>query len=191
MKTFLLRGSKASFLRDVRRKPFFLRRILFCVGSVLSLMRLFWPRTAQANEAQRMLFWTAWPSVLPMRAISSARRLNLPTSRKRLCVVSGRFMNGFVRGAALKPDLLLLPPHWKKRLRKAAGRTSGAETRSFFFRGWRKLEKHLRWQVLLTSRTRREEAEPLVTVPSLEERREVLTGAAGMIARGRSLFPFG
>lgn len=36
-----------------------------------------------------------------------------------------------------------------------------------------------------------EEAEPLVTVPSLEGRREVLTGAAGMIARGRSLFPFG
>ena len=36
-----------------------------------------------------------------------------------------------------------------------------------------------------------EEAELLVTVPSVEERREVLTGAAGMIARGRSLFPFG
>lgn len=36
-----------------------------------------------------------------------------------------------------------------------------------------------------------EEAESLVSVPSVEERREVLTGAAGMIARGRSLFPFG
>lgn len=36
-----------------------------------------------------------------------------------------------------------------------------------------------------------EEAESLVSVPSVEERREVLTGAAGMIARGRPLFPFG
>ena len=36
-----------------------------------------------------------------------------------------------------------------------------------------------------------ENAESLVTVPPVEERREVLTGAAGMIARGRSLFPFG
>lgn len=88
MKTFLLRGSKVSFLRDVRRMPFFLRRILFCVGSALSLMRLFWPPTARASEAQRMLFWTAWPSVLPMRLISSVRRLNLPTSRKRLSVGS-------------------------------------------------------------------------------------------------------
>lgn len=143
MKTFLLRGSKASFLRVVRKKPFFLRRISFCVESALSLMRLFWPRTVQANEAQRMLFWTAWPSVLPMRQISSARRLNLPTSRKRLCVGSGRFMNGFVHGAAHKPDLLLLPPHWKKRLLKAPGLMSGAETRSSLCSVWRKLGKHL------------------------------------------------
>ena len=98
-----------------------------------------------------------------MRLISSVRRLNLPTSRKRLSVGSERFMNGFVPGAVLKPDLLLLPLHWKKRLPKAAGPMSGAETRSFLFS----------------------------FVPSVEERREVLTGAAGMIARGRSLFPFG
>ena len=164
-KTFLLRGSKASFLRAVRRKPFFLRRTLFCVGSALSLMRLFWPHTARASEAQRMLFLTAWPSVLPMRPISSVRRLSLPTSRKRLCVGSGRFMNGFVHGAAHKPDLRLLPPHWKKHLQKAAGRMFGAETRSFFFRVWRKLGKHLHWQVLLTSRTRRKR--PSLSYPFL------------------------
>lgn len=155
MKTFLLRGSKASFLRVVRKKPFFLRRILFCVGSALSLMRLFWPPTARASEAQRMLFWTAWPSVLPMRLISSVRRLNLPTSRKRLSVGSERFMNGFVPGAVLKPDLRLLPPHWKKRLRKAAGLMSGAETRSCLLSAWRTLGEHLRKRVQPTSRTRR------------------------------------
>ena len=155
MKTFLLRGSKASFLRVVRKKPFFLRRILFCVGSALSLMRLFWPPTARASEAQRMLFLTGWPSVLPMRPISSARRLRPPTSRKRLCVASGRFMNGYVHGAVLKPDLRLLPPHWKKRLRKAAGLMSGAETRSCLFSAWRTLGKHLRKRVQPTSRTRR------------------------------------
>lgn len=129
--------------------------ILFCVGSALSLMRLFWPPTARASEAQRMLFWTAWPSVLPMRLISSVRRLNLPTSRKRLSVGSERFMNGFVPGAVLKPDLRLLPPHWKKRLRKAAGLMSGAETRSCLFSAWRTLGKHLRKRVQPTSRTRR------------------------------------
>ena len=108
-----------------------------------------------AAEAQRMLFWTAWPSVLPMRLISSVRRLNLPTSRKRLSVGSERFMNGFVPGAVLKPDLRLLPPHWKKRLRKAAGLMSGAETRSCLFSAWRTLGKHLRKRVQPTSRTRR------------------------------------
>ena len=155
MKTFLLRGSQASLLRVVRKKPFFLRRILFCVGSALSLMRLFWPRTVRANEAQRMLFLTGWPSVLPMRPISSARRLRRPTSRKRLCVASGRFMNGYVHGGVLKLDLLLLPPHWKKRLPKAAGPMSGAEAKSFLLSVWKKLGKHLRKQVLLMSRTRR------------------------------------
>lgn len=108
-----------------------------------------------ANEAQRMLFLTGWPSVLPMRPISSARRLRPPTSRKRLCVASGRFMNGYVHGAVLKPDLLLLPLHWKKRLPKAAGPMSGAETRSFLFSFWRKLGKHLRRQMQATSRTQR------------------------------------
>ena len=155
MKTFLLRGLKASFLRVVRRKPFFLQRILFCVESALSLMRLFWPHTARASEAQKMLFLTGWPSVLPMRPISSVRRLSLPTSRKRLCVGSGRFMNGFVPGAALKLDLPLLPPHWKKRLQKAAGPMFGAEAKSSLSRVWRRLGKHLRKQVLLMSRTRR------------------------------------
>ena len=109
----------------------------------------------RANEAQRMLFLTGWPSVLPMRPISSARRLRPPTSRKRLCVASGRFMNGYVHGAVLKPDLLLLPLHWKKRLPKAAGPMSGAETRSFLFSFWRKLGKHLRRQMQATSRTQR------------------------------------
>ena len=155
MKTFLLRGLKASFLRVVRRKPFFLRRILFCVESALSLMRLFWPHTARASKAQKMLFLTGWPSVLPMRPISSARRLRPPTSRKRLCVASGRFMNGYVHGAVLNTDLLLLPLHWTKRLPKAAGPMSGAETRSFLFSFWRKLGKHLRRQMQPTSRTQR------------------------------------
>lgn len=123
--------------------------------SALSLMRLFWPRTVRANEAQRMLFLTGWPSVLPMRPISSARRLRRPTSRKRLCVASGRFMNGYVHGGVLKLDLLLLPPHWKKRLPKAAGPMSGAEAKSFLLSVWKKLGKHLRKQVLLMSRTRR------------------------------------
>jgi|GEM_PF-6591865 len=145
----------AQRLRVVRRKPFFLRRILFCVESALSLMRLFWPHTARASKAQKMLFLTGWPSVLPMRPISSARGLRPPTSRKRLCVASGRFMNGYVHGAVLKPDLLLLPLHWKKRLPKAAGPMSGAETRSFLFSFWRKLGKHLRRQMQPTSRTQR------------------------------------
>lgn len=96
----------------------------------------------------------------------------------------------YVHGAVLKPDLLLLPLHWKKRLPKAAGPMSGAETRSFLFSFWRKLGKHLRRQM----RPRAEHngrGRVSRTVPSVEERREVLTGAAGMIARGRSLFPFG
>lgn len=100
-------------------------------------------------------------------------------------------MNGYVHGAVLKPDLLLLPLHWKKRLPKAAGPMSGAETRSFLFSFWRKLGKHLRRQMPGHEQNTTEEAESLVSVPSVEERREVLTGAAGMIARGRSLFPFG
>lgn len=104
---------------------------------------------------------------------------------------SERFMNGFVPGAVLKPDLRLLPPHWKKRLRKAAGLMSGAETRSCLFSAWRTLGKHLAQAGAAHEQNTTEEAELLVTVPSVEERREVLTGAAGMIARGRSLFPFG
>jgi len=64
-------------------------------------------------------------------------------------------MNGYVHGAVLKPDLLLLPLHWKKRLPKAAGPMSGAETRSFLFSFWRKLGKHLRRQMQATSRTQR------------------------------------
>ena len=48
---------------------------------------------------------------------------------------------------------------------KAAGRMFGAETRSFFFRVWRKLGKHLHWQVLLTSRTRRKR--PSLSYPFL------------------------
>ncbi len=139
---------------------FVLRRISFEFDAFVLA-----PHTARASEAQRMLFLTAWPSVLPMRPISSVRRLSLPTSRKRLCVGSGRFMNGFVHGAAHKPDLRLLPPHWKKHLQKAAGRMFGAETRSFFFRVWRKLGKHLHWQVLLTSRTRRKR--PSLSYPFL------------------------
>ncbi len=78
-----------------------------------------------------------------------------PTSRKRLCVGLGRFMNGYVHGAVLKLDLLLLPLHWKKRLPKAAGPMSGAEAKSFLLSVWIKLGKHLRKQVLLMSRTRR------------------------------------
>ena len=93
-------------------------------------------------------------------------------------------MNGYVHGAVLKLDLLLLPLHWKKRLPKAAGPMSGAEAKSFLLSVWIKLGKHLRKQ------NTTEEAESLVSVPSVEERREVLTGAAGMIARGRSLFPW-
>ena len=56
---------------------------------------------------------------------------------------------------------------------------------------WKKLGKHLRKQVLLMSRTRRKRQSLSYPFLPVEERREVLTGAAGMIARGRSLFPFG
>lgn len=107
------------------------------------------------KRSSKDAFLDGWPSVLPMRPISSARRLRPPTSRKRLCVASGRFMNGYVHGAVLKPDLLLLPLHWKKRLPKAAGPMSGAETRSFLFSFWRRLGKHLRRQMQATSRTQR------------------------------------
>lgn len=100
-------------------------------------------------------------------------------------------MNGFVPGAALKLDLPLLPPHWKKRLQKAAGPMFGAEAKKLFVQSLEKAREAFAQAGAAYEQNTTEEAESLVSVPSVEERREVLTGAAGMIARGRSLFPFG
>lgn len=100
-------------------------------------------------------------------------------------------MNGYVHGAVLKLDLLLLPLHWKKRLPKAAGPMSGAEAKKLFVECLDKAREAFAQAGASYEQNTTEEAESLVSVPSVEERREVLTGAAGMIARGRSLFPFG
>ena len=99
-------------------------------------------------------------------------------------------MNGYVHGAVLKPDLLLLPLHWKKRLPKQPDPCLVPKQEAFV-QFLEKAREAFAQANAGHEQNTTEEAESLVSVPSVEERREVLTGAAGMIARGRSLFPFG
>lgn len=68
---------------------------------------------------------------------------------------------------------------------------SGAEAKKLFVECLDKAREAFAQAGASYEQNTTEEAESLVSVPSVEERREVLTGAAGMIARGRWLFPFG
>lgn len=138
-----------------------------------------------------MLFWTAWPSIfadetdLICAALESAN-----VTEAIVCRV--RTLYERVRSWSCSQTRFALASAALEEALAEGGRTHvWCRNKKLFVQCLENAREAFAQAGAAHEQNTTEEAELLVTVPSVEERREVLTGAAGMIARGRSLFPFG
>lgn len=154
-------------------------------------MRLFWLRTVRANEAQRMFFLDglaerfADETDLICAALETANVTEAIVCRVRTLYERVRSWSCSQTRFALASAAL------EEALAEGSRTHVWCRNKKLFVQFLEKAREAFAQANAGHEQNTTEEAESLVSVPSVEERREVLTGAAGMIARGRSLFPFG